>query len=1048
MKRIYHILLILMTLPTALGSNVHAEKQDSWSQIEQNFRNIPDKQPLAVYWYWIGGNMSKEGVVKDLQAMKQAGINRVQITMVGNDQGAPRGPVHTFSEEWWDILHSMFKTAGELDIEVGLFNCPGWSQSGGPWVKQEQSMRYLACVKDTIEGTSKGFIKMPSVGKDAQDVKVLAFPLLESKASFKTKGDVLSEKQIDITCEHPTKVRSITIQIAKAGVTNAELLVLENGNYRSVESFTIDRGNANVNVGFLPLAPVVISIPETEGGSFRLNLQKAGIVKEVTLSDIPAVERYAEKTFAKMWQTPHPMWDAYMWREQPQYTQCETLQPNDVMDITDKMTADGTLNWQAPKGKWVVMRTAMLPTGQTNAPAPEEGTGLETDKMSKEQIKAHFDNYIGKILKRIPAQDRKTFRYVVEDSYETGGQNWTDKLEEDFKRAYGYDPTPFLPVFNGIVVGSQEQSDRFLWDVRRLIADEVSYNYVGGLREISHEHGLTTWLENYGHWGYPGEFLQYGGQSDEIAGEFWSFGDLGDIENRCASSCGHIYGKTKVWAESFTCGGPDFTQYPGQMKQRGDRFFTEGINATLLHLYIQQPDDRVPGINAWFGNEFNRNNTWFSQLDVFGKYLKRCNYMLQQGRYIADVAYFIGEDAPKMTGVRNPEIPKGFSYDYVNGEVLMNASVREGKLHLESGMEYAVLVLPKQNTMRPELLGKLQQMVRDGLTIQGPVPEKSPSLQNYPDADNEVKTIAQEMWQEHQLPFTDKISYGKGCIYKYASIEQIMHDKGLVADFQAEDDNLPLLFIHRKLNDGDLFFVSNQSDTIVSFRGAFRIKGKQPELWNPLTSELRQLPEYRTLAQATEIPMSLQPYESAFIIFRQPTNQTTTNDRNYPEKNVLLSINSPWTVKFQERRGGPDAPITFTELTDWTTNSDARIKFFSGTATYSNTFTLEKLPKTPIYLDLGKVMVMAKVKLNGIYVGGVWTTPYRLNVSNAIRKGKNTLEIEVVNCWRNRLIGEKTLPENERFTFQTATYLNKNSELQSSGLLGPVEIQTFNYLLK
>ncbi len=668
--------------------------------------------------------------------------------------------------------------------------------------------------------------------------------------------------------------------------------------------------------------------------------------------------------------------------------------------------------------------------------------------MSKEHIKAHFDNYIGKILKRIPAQDRKTFRYVVEDSYETGGQNWTDKLEEDFKRAYGYDPTPFLPVFNGIVVGSQEQSDRFLWDVRRLIADEVSYNYVGGLREISHEHGLTTWLENYGHWGYPGEFLQYGGQSDEIAGEFWSFGDLGDIENRCASSCGHIYGKTKVWAESFTCGGPDFTQYPGQMKQRGDRFFTEGINATLLHLYIQQPDDRVPGINAWFGNEFNRNNTWFSQLDVFGKYLKRCNYMLQQGRYIADVAYFIGEDAPKMTGVRNPEIPKGFSYDYVNGEVLMNASVREGKLHLESGMEYAVLVLPKQNTMRPELLGKLQQMVRDGLTIQGPVPEKSPSLQNYPDADNEVKTIAQEMWQEHQLPFTDKISYGKGCIYKYASIEQIMHDKGLVADFQAEDDNLPLLFIHRKLNDGDLFFVSNQSDTIVSFRGAFRIKGKQPELWNPLTSELRQLPEYRTLAQATEIPMSLQPYESAFIIFRQPTNQTTTNDRNYPEKNVLLSINSPWTVKFQERRGGPDAPITFTELTDWTTNSDARIKFFSGTATYSNTFTLEKLPKTPIYLDLGKVMVMAKVKLNGIYVGGVWTTPYRLNVSNAIRKGKNTLEIEVVNCWRNRLIGEKTLPENERFTFQTATYLNKNSELQSSGLLGPVEIQTFNYLLK
>ena len=211
----------------------------------------------------------------------------------------------------------------------------------------------------------------------------------------------------------------------------------------------------------------------------------------------------------------------------------------------------------------------MLPTGVVNSPAPKEGRGLETDKMSKEHIRAHFDNYIGQILKRIPAQDRKTFRVVVEDSYETGGQNWTDRMIEDFKKVYGYDPVPFIPVYNGVTVISPEVSDRFLWDVRRLIADQIAYNYVGGLREVSNEHGLTTWLENYGHWGFPGEFLQYGGQSDEIAGEFWSFGDLGNIENRAASSCGHIYGKKKVWAESFTCGGPDFTQYPGQMKQRG-----------------------------------------------------------------------------------------------------------------------------------------------------------------------------------------------------------------------------------------------------------------------------------------------------------------------------------------------------------------------------------------------------------------------------------------------------------------------------------------------
>ena len=467
----------------------------------------------------------------------------------------------------------------------------------------------------------------------------------------------------------------------------------------------------------MPYAPVAASLPETEGKAFKLVLDKPGMIQDIKLSDIPVVESYAEKTLAKMWQTPHPMWDAYMWRNQPEYSSVFAVAPEQVVDLTDELDAKDHLHWNAPKGRWVVMQTYMLPTGTTNAPAPSEITGYETDKMSKKHIEAHFDNYIGKILQKIPAEDRKTFKIVVEDSYETGGQNWTDDMIPDFKASYGYDPVPFLPVFSGVVIGSEDKSDRFLWDVRRLIADEVSYNYVGGLREVSNKHGMTTWLENYGHWGFPGEFLQYGSQSDEIAGEFWSFGTLGDIENRIASSCGHIYGKKKIWAESFTCGGPDFTQYPGQMKQRGDRFFAEGINATLLHLYIQQPNDDVPGINAWFGNEFNRNNTWFSHMDVFGKYLKRCNYILQQGRYVADVAYFIGEDAPKMTGTRTPEIPKGYSYDYVNADVLLKARVNDGCLCLESGMEYSVLVLPIQKTMRPEVLAKLREMVKDGLTI-------------------------------------------------------------------------------------------------------------------------------------------------------------------------------------------------------------------------------------------------------------------------------------------------------------------------------------------
>ena len=844
-------------------------------------------------------------------------------------------------------------------------------------------------------------------------------------------------------------MRSLVIRpVQKTFNTEAELFVNENGTYRSIEKFRMDRSNREINVGYDAFAPIVITLPETESREYRLDVKEAGLIQSISLSDVPTVERYPEKTFAKMWQTPHPMWDAYLWREQPGGDADACVQASQVVDLTDRMASDGTLTWSVPEGKWVVMRTAMMPTGSMDGPAPIEGRGLETDKMSKEHINAHFDNYIGLILKRIPAQDRKTFRIVVEDSYETGGQNWTDHMIEDFKRAYGYDPVPFMPVYSGVVVGSREQSDRFLWDVRRLIADEISYNYVGGLREASHRHGLTTWLENYGHWGFPGEFLQYGSQSDEIAGEFWSFGELGNIENRSASSCGHIYGKQKVWAESFTCGGPDFTQYPGQMKQRGDRFFTEGINATLLHLYIQQPDDRVPGINANFGNEFNRHNTWFSQMDVFARYLKRCNYMLQQGRYVADVAYFLGEDAPKMTGVRNPELPRGYSFDYVNAEVLMDAHVDKGKLTLKSGMQYSVLVLPKIRTMRPALLRKLKQLVADGLVLQGPAPSKSPSLQDYPQCDAEVQALAEEMWQTADQPFASCVGYGKGRIYPQASIEQIMNDLGIVPDFTTDDVALPVMFIHQTFDDGDYYFVSNQSDQTISFDAVFRAQGKKPELWNPLTAELRWLPEYAALTKATKIPLVLQPYESSFIVFRSAADATPVEGRNYPERQIVSRIETPWTVTFQSGRGGPSEPVSFEQLTDWIQHADNRIKYFSGTATYTNTFKMSKLPTAPVYIDLGKVMVMAKVKINGSYVGGVWTAPYRLNISSALRKGKNTVEVEVVNCWRNRLIGEKLLPEADRFTFQTATYLNKDSELQPSGLLGPVVVEAYDYLLQ
>jgi hypothetical protein len=688
-----------------------------------------------------------------------------------------------------------------------------------------------------------------------------------------------------------------------------------------------------------------------------------------------------------------------------------------------------------------------LSEGVVNAPADPEGRGLEVDKMSKSHVAAHFDAFLGELLRRIPEADRKTWRVVVEDSYETGGQNFTDGFLTEFREQYGYDPVAFLPVLKGYTIGSPELSDRFLWDLRRLVADKVAYDYVGGLKEVSNKHGLTTWLENYGHWGFPGEFLQYGGQSDEIGGEFWSEGELGNIENRAASSAAHIYGKTKVSAESFTSGGPHFARYPKTMKQRGDRFFTEGINNTLLHVYIQQPyEEKNPGMNASFGNEFNRKNTWFSHLDLFTDYLKRCNYLLQQGTYVADAAYFIGEDVPKMTGVCDPALPKGYSFDYINREVLMTrASVVDGKLTLPDGLQYRVLVLPKQETIRPDLLARIAAFVRDGAVVLGPRPSRSPSMQNYPEADKEVQAIAAELWGAVDGVQVKQARVGKGLVCSGMTMEEVFDLIGVKPDMETNAAD-PLLFIHRRIGDADMYFVSNQSEERVNVSPRFRISGRQPELWNPIEASVRDLPAFQMDGQTTAVPLQLKPLESAFIVFRRSAG--AGNEKvlsvNFPNPNLLVTLDGPWEVSFDPAKGGPKEPVRMETLSDWTLSENADVKYYSGEAVYRNQFDLSNIPEGEVYLDLGEAAVMAKVSLNGEYVGGAWTAPWRVRITDMLKTGNNAVEIRVVNNWVNRLIGDSRLPESKRTTWAPVNPYTPESPLQRSGLLGPVTVVAYN----
>ncbi|MFT5725778.1 MAG: hypothetical protein ACI9JN_002907, partial [Bacteroidia bacterium] len=593
------------------------------------------------------------------------------------------------------------------------------------------------------------------------------------------------------------------------------------------------------------------------------------------------------------------------------------------------------------------------------------------------------------------------------------------------------------PVFSGRIVGSVAESDRFLWDLRRAVADDVAYEYVGGLREIANENGLKLWLENYGHWGFPSEFLMYGGQSDFVGGEYWNEGTLGDIECKAASSAAHIYGKKRTSAECFTAAQRSFVRHPAMLKKRGDWGMTEGINHHVLHVYIHQPDsDKVPGANAWFSTEFNRKNTWFEQGKTYFDYIRRSQHLLQQGTYAADLCYFIGEDAPIMTGATNPAVPKGYSFDYINAEVIMNRmTVKDGRFVLTDGMNYGMMVLPPLETMRPKLLAKLERLVSEGGKIYGQAPKASPSLQNYPQNDEKVIALATKLWAGD----TDIKTYGKGAIITDIPLQEALNAFDINKDVIVNDD---VLWTHREQEGLEIYFLTNQSGKAIEVNPSFRVEGLKPQLWDAVTGEIKELSDYSVADGRTNIPLKMEVDRSWFVVFSNDSNEFVKKAtiENIPEYQVAQTIDTPWEINFERKKIAPET-ITTTELMDWSKSEDKLLKYYSGKANYTTTFTYQKSDAKNVVIDLGEVGVMATLTLNGKNVGTSWMAPYRLNITDALQEGENKLEIKVVNVWRNRLTGDKTLPEEQRTTSVLVDNITRAEEMISSGLMGPVTIQ-------
>jgi hypothetical protein len=970
-------------------------KTGSVENLKQGFLNPPDSARPGVYWYFMDGNVSKESITKDLEAMKQAGIGYVVYLEV--NVGVPRGKVDFLSEEWQDIFGHAVKECERLGIFITLGTGPGWCGSGGPWVEGAQSMQHL--VYSTAEVTGGG-------------TQTIQLPKPAARIPFFGEWSLTPE----------LKERSA------AFYEDVAVLAFPSGSTLIGDDRTPGKDYGYLNMKEIDEKALYYRRPASSADSVRQYLSMS----------------YEAQTGDK------------------------AIEKNQVIDLSDKLQADGSLSWDVPQGKWTVMRFGSRNNGAITRPAPTPGLGFEADKFDTISIKAHLDKFTGKLFQHIgftKANPKGGLQMLHIDSWEMGAQNWTKHFREEFTKRRGYDPLPYYPLYAGHLVQNREESERFLWDLRQTAQELVIENHSGYIMKYAKRYGLGVSVEPYDM--TPMADLELAASCDMPMCEFWSLGGFNTSATPGeGASVAHLLGQPVVPAEAFTAAGDGWRQHPASMKNQGEWAYAAGINRFVYHTFQHQAlaDSLRPGMTMGpYGVHWDRNQTWWPMSNAYHRYVARCQYLLQQGRTVADILYLAPEAAPfafrapisAYTG-NHPAMPdrKAYNFDGCPPSMLYKAEVKDNQIVFPSGATYRILALPDFKTMTPALLKKITELVRDGASVIGLPPEKSPSLSNYPACDDELKTLIQELWGTGEVPETlTTRNFGKGKIiwgqdlqkkadnlYPHYDITAKILAEQTPEDFHTEGN---IRYTHRTLDGADIYFVSNRSEKPVNEQCAFRITGKKPALWHPVTGQMRALPEYTEKGGQTIIPLKFDVDEGYFIVFSDEAGKPE-GKTNFPEKNVLFTLTNPWTVSFDPKWGGPES-IVFEQLSDWSKNENPGIKYYSGTAFYKTHFDCPANEKT-LYLDLGKVKNMARVKLNGKDLGIVWTTPWQVDITKAVKKGDNELEIEVVNLWPNRLIGDEQLSEGEkRYTFTTAKHYNKNSPLLESGLLGPVSIGSVKY---
>ena len=1012
----------------------------TFEDMENGFNKVPNEAKTKVFGFWNEGLIDKKTITSDFEELKAKGFGGVLLSQNKGGEGSGSEnvlpppiskplkvlPLEFGSKEWLSMFSYATQEADRLGLELTLEPQSGW-MLGGPSVKPEESMKIVVFSEKLVNGpqTIKLELDYPDTILLYKDIVIHA---------IKTGADINSSR----------------------GILNWDL-----------KSFNKIMGSR----GIYPLY------------------------------------KYSE--------------------EEKDSSDDDILKKDEIVDLTSHFK-NGILEWDVPEGEWNIIRFGMTSTGHPTHRPTDGSLGLVIDHMSKDALKSFFDKSIQPLIDASKLAGT-SLKGLMTESWEQGMCTWTQNFKEEFYTRRGYDITPYMPVLANKIVENRSVSNRFLYDYRRTIGDLIAENHYKYFAELSHQNGLYWHPESGGPHAAPINALQTMSYNDAPMGEFWSRANTHRIDAdqrlyvKQSASVAHTNGKRFVFAEGPSSIGPMWERSPIDLKGVIDRVFCEGVNKVIWAVFTSSPVEfGLPGIRFFACTNINPNLTWWNQSAALVDYMNRCSYLLSLGLFNADVLYYNGGGVPNFVFLKESQTDLNFGYDYdkCGSEVILNrASVNNNKLYFPDGMNYSVLVLPDETSIRLDVLRKIEELVKDGLVLLGPKPQKALGLTGYPDSDTEVQSIADRVWGNIDGERIFENKYGKGKVFYGRDINEVLQSLQIEPDFKFKSNltDTQLDYIHRSTKDAEIYFVVNRHarkgindftyryltdlpDRYETVECSFRVKDMVPEIWDPVSGKTMKIVSYKIENGRTVIPLNFTPEESKFIIFRKmkvenhivgvkkdginlfPMNdnfpasinpqtnfdkngkkimadvfndgkydfewsdgkQTTLNVRPFSK---VKQIDSPWKVEFSNELSGlplkAPKPFVTDELKSLTQYDDEDIKYYSGTVKYFNTFELDKNEDNKVFLDLGNVQELADIYINDIKVGTSWFAPFRMEITDFVKEGENQLQVDVVNLWVNRLIGDSKKPQKERSTNTNVTKFNvPDSEqyLRVSGLLGPVKI--------